>query len=168
MYSRSGPHPNPSPSSTTRANASEAPAPKKCKVERKKKIKEEQTLTPLVSCNPSVTPSENENPHEVIEQKQLSYSEVIQEANKLLAGEEPLTPANHPSMVTAPATPLPNPTTARLTKPIATVSPLHTSKNNHNRAIDQADEDQLMDLSKPTLAPYVRTHPLPARYSAFF
>lgn len=143
------------PPSDHRSTGNDASAAKKCKVEKKskKKIKEEHNLTPIVACNPSVTPSENENPHEIVEQKHLSYSEVIQEANKLLAADEPMTPVNPPSIAPAPVTPLTNPTTARLTKPIATVSPLHTSKNNHNRVIEHVDEDQLMDLSKPTLAP---------------
>jgi hypothetical protein len=97
-----------------------------------------------------MTPSENENPNERIEQKQLSYSEVIQEANKLLAADEPSTPTNNSSSI-----PLTNPTTTRLTKPIATVSPLHTSKNNHNRVIEKSDEDQLIDLSKSNITSYV-------------
>lgn len=95
--------------------------------------------------NPS--PSENKNPNE---SKQLSYSEVIQEANKLLAADEPLTPINNAASVS-----LTNPATARLTKPIATVSPLHTSKNNQNRAMNTPQEDQLIDLSKSNITVYV-------------
>lgn len=115
-------------------------------------MKEEKNLIPLISSHPPIIPSENENPDVIVEQKQLSYSEVIQEANKLLAADEPLTPAHN----TASAIPLTNPATARLTKPIATVSPLHTSKNNHNRVIEKSgDDDQLIDLSKPNIVAYV-------------
>ncbi|UJR37384.1 hypothetical protein I4U23_030090 [Adineta vaga] len=131
-------------------NPNEQPPAKKPKIERKKKIKEEQNLVPLVSSNPPITPSENENPNEIIEQKQLSYSEVIQEANKLLAADEPLTPTNN-SLMSATSIPLTNPTMTRLTKPIATVSPLHTSKNIHNRVLEKSDDDQLIDLSKSNI-----------------
>ncbi|CAF0979270.1 unnamed protein product [Adineta steineri] len=134
-------------------NSNDQPLIKKCKPEKKKKIKEEKNLIPLISSNPSLTPSENENPNDIIEQKQLSYSEVIQEANKLLAAEEPLTPTNNSNSSTS----LPltnNPVTTRLTKPIATVSPLHTSKNNHNRVVEKSnnDDDQLIDLSKSNIS----------------
>lgn len=130
----------------SRTNSNDQSITKKCKI---KKIKEEK-FVPLVvpstiPLNPS--PSENKNPNE---SKQLSYSEVIQEANKLLAADEPLTPINSSTSM-----PLTNPATARLTKPIATVSPLHTSKNNQNRVIEKADEDQLMDLSKSNITAYV-------------
>ena len=121
---------------------------KKCKI---KKVKEEKILPsivpPTIPLNPS--PSENKNPNE---SKQLSYSEVIQEANKLLAADEPMTPINSSASV-----PLTNPATTRLTKPIATVSPLHTSKNNQNRVIEKPDEDQLIDLSKSNVTAYVET-----------
>ena len=126
-----------------RSNLNDQSATKKCKL---KKIKEEKTIpSPIVPLNPS--PSENKNPNEPIEHKQLSYSEVIQEANKLLAAGEPMTPTNNSST----SIPLANPTTNRLTKPIATVSPLHTSQNNPNRVKEKFDEDQLMDLSKSTV-----------------
>jgi hypothetical protein len=131
----------------SRPNSNDQSLTKKCKIEKKKKIKEEKAI-PL---NPS--PSENKNPNELIEQKQLSYSEVIQEANKLLAADEPLTPINNPS--TSSSVPLTNPITTRLTKPIATVSPLHTSKNNHNRERDKTDDNQLIDLSKSNMTSYV-------------
>jgi len=131
---------------------------KKCKIEKKKKIKEEKMILPLlpstipiIPLNPS--PSENKNPNEIIEQKQLSYSEVIQEANKLLAADESLTSTNNSS--SSSSIPLTNPITTRLTKPIATVSPLHTSKNNHNRVIDKSTDDQLIDLSKSNITSYV-------------
>ncbi|CAF4265011.1 unnamed protein product [Rotaria sp. Silwood2] len=125
---------------------------KKCKNEKKKKIKDEKSLCSLLPTNTLIiplnsSPSENENPNEIIEQKQLSYSEVIQEANKLLAADEPLTPTNNSSSLL----PLTNPITTRLTKPIATVSPLHTSKTNHNRVIHKSDDDQLIDLSKSNI-----------------
>jgi len=116
-------------------------------LKKKKKIKDEKTILPITSLNPS--PSENKNPNEIIEQKQLSYSEVIQEANKLLAADEPLTPINNPS--SSSSIPLTNPVTTRLTKPIATVSPLHTSKNIHNRVEDKSDDNQLIDLSKSNI-----------------
>jgi len=110
------------------------------------------STTPIIpSLNPS--PSENKNPNELIEQKQLSYSEVIQEANKLLAADELLTSTNNPS--SSSSIPLTNPITTRLTKPIATVSPLHTSKNNHNRVIDKSDDNQLIDLSKSNITLYI-------------
>jgi hypothetical protein len=129
---------------------------KKCKIEKKKKIKEEKIILPLL---PSIiplnsSPSENKNPNEIIEQKQLSYSEVIQEANKLLAADESLTSINNSSS-SASSIPLTNPITTRLTKPIATVSPLHTSKNNHNRVIEKSNDDQLIDLSKSNITSYV-------------
>jgi hypothetical protein len=139
-----------------RSNSNDQSLIKKCKIDKKKKIKEEKTLLPLLSSNPSIislnsSPSENKNPNEIIEQKQqLSYSEVIQEANKLLAADEPLTPTNNSSSI-----PLTNPITTRLTKPIATVSPLHTSKNNHNRVIENSDDNQLIDLSKSNITSYV-------------
>lgn len=125
---------------------------KNVKLRKKKKIKQEKPILPLLSSNTPIiplnpSPSENQNPNEIIEQKQLSYSEVIQEANKLLAADESLTSTNNPSS----SIPLTNPITTRLTKPIATVSPLHTSKNNHNRAIDKSDDDQLIDLSKSNI-----------------
>ena len=127
-------------------------------MEKKKKIKEEKSaVIPLPASNPPITPvekprSENENPNDMSEQKQLSYSEVIQEANKLLAADEPMTPTNNASSSTS-SLPLTNPVTARLTKPIATVSPLHTSKNSNTRVHDLSEADQLIDLSKsnPTL-----------------
>lgn len=127
-----------------RLNSNDESLTKKCKI--KKKIKEEKNLIPLISSvHTSITPSENENPNEIIEQKQLSYSEVIQEANQLLAADEPLTPTNN-------SIPLTNPITTRLTKPIATVSPLHTSQNNNNnRVIEKSDDDQLIDLSKSNI-----------------
>ena len=139
----------------SRRNSNEQSLTKKCKL---KKIKEEKIIIPTVippisSLNSS--PSENKNPNELIEQKQLSYSEVIQEANKLLAAEEPLTPQNNQTTTTATAMPLVNSVTVRVTKPIATVSPLHTSKNNPNRVNNPSEEDQLIDLSKPTIASYV-------------
>jgi hypothetical protein len=135
-----------------RLNSNDPTVIKKCKI--KKTIKQEKNLIPLLSStlNTSITPSENENPNDRIEQKQLSYSEVIQEANKLLAADEPSTPINNSSSSSIPLT---NPTTTRLTKPIATVSPLHTSKNNHNRVIEKSDEDQLIDLSKSNITSYV-------------
>ncbi len=135
-----------------RLNSNDPSVIKKCKI--KKTIKQEKNLIPLLSStlNTSITPSENENPNERIEQKQLSYSEVIQEANKLLAADEPSTPTNNSSS----SIPLTNPITTRLTKPIATVSPLHTSKNNHNRVIEKSDEDQLIDLSKSNITSYVK------------
>jgi hypothetical protein len=112
------------------------------------------STTPIIpSLNPS--PSENKNPNELIEQKQLSYSEVIQEANKLLAADELLTSTNNPSSSSSSSIPLTNPITTRLTKPIATVSPLHTSKNNHNRVIDKSDDNQLIDLSKSNITLYI-------------
>ena len=139
---------------STRPNTNDQPSTKKPKTEKKKKIKEENNLIPIVPANPPITPSENENPNEIVEQKQLSYSEVIQEANKLLAADEPMTPNNNPSS-SAPVS-LTNPATTRLTKPIATVSPLHTSKNNHNRVLEKPDEDQLIDLSKSNVISYER------------
>lgn len=135
----------------SRPNSNDQSLTKKCKIEKKKKIKEEKAILPVIPLNPS--PSENKNPNELIEQKQLSYSEVIQEANKLLAADEPLTPINNPS--TSSSVPLTNPITTRLTKPIATVSPLHTSKNNHNRERDKTDDNQLIDLSKSNMTSYV-------------
>ena len=118
-------------------------------MERKKKIKEEKSVVPLQTPNTPIVPvdkprSENENPNDASEQKQLSYSEVIQEANKLLAADEPMTPTNNSSSLP----PLVNAVTARLTKPIATVSPLHTSKNSNPRVPDTSEADQLIDLSK--------------------
>lgn len=133
-----------------RSNSNEQPSTKKCKIEKKKKIKEEKILHPLLPTINS-SPSENKNPNELIEQKQPSYSEIIQEANKLLASDEPpLTPVNNPPTLI-------NPTTNRLTKPIATVSPLHTSKNNQNRVVEEKidDHDQLIDLSKTNVISYV-------------
>jgi hypothetical protein len=132
-----------------KSNLNDQSLTKKCKIEKKKKIKEEKVLLPLLPSNTPViplnpSPSENKNPNEIIEQKQLSYSEVIQEANKLLAADE----TNNSSS----SIPLTNPQTTRLTKPIATVSPLHTSKNNHNRDND----DQLIDLSKSNITSYVK------------
>lgn len=129
-----------------RSNLNDQSSTKKCKI---KKIKEEKTIpSPIIPHNPS--PSENKNPNEPIEQKQLSYSEVIQEANKLLAADEPMTPINNSSSSSSSIS-LTNPTTTRLTKPIATVSPLHTSKNNHNRVTEKFDDDQLIDLSKSNI-----------------
>lgn len=94
--------------------------------------------------------AENENPNEA---KTLSYSEVIQEANKLLAAEEPLTPVNHPLGSTPSSNvTLSNPTASRLTKPIATVSPLHTSKTSNHRSQEKFDDEQLIDLSKSNLS----------------
>ena len=86
--------------------------------------------------------SENKNPNETHEQKQLSYSEVIQEANKLLAADESLTPTNNISASVS----LSNPITSRLAKPVATVSPLHTSKTNQNRVKNTSNDNQLIDL----------------------
>lgn len=140
-----------------RANLNEQPSTKTPKVERKKKAKQEKSILPSIPSTTSMipfnsSPSENENPNEIIEQKQLSYSEVIQEANKLLAAEEPLTPTNNLSS----STNLTNPATTRLTKPIATVSPLHTSKSSHNRVMEKPDDDQLIDLSKSNIALYIQ------------
>ncbi|CAF1288862.1 unnamed protein product [Rotaria magnacalcarata] len=131
-----------------KSNLNDRSLTKKPKPERKKKIKEEKTIRPLLPSNTSMiplnsSPSENENPNEIVEQKQLSYSEVIQEANKLLAADEPSTPINN-SLSSSSSISLTNPVTSRLTKPIATVSPLHTSKTNQNKS----DDDQLIDLSK--------------------
>ena len=95
--------------------------------------------------------SENKNPNETHEQKQLSYSEVIQEANKLLAADESLTPTNNISASVS----LSNPITSRLAKPVATVSPLHTSKTNQNRVKNTSNDNQLIDLSKTNSTSYV-------------
>ena len=121
-------------------------------MEKKKKVKEEKSVIPLQTSNTPIVPvgkprSENENPNDISEQKQLSYSEVIQEANKLLAADEPMTPTNNSSSSSS-LPPLANAVTARLTKPIATVSPLHTSKNSNPRVPDTSEADQLIDLSK--------------------
>jgi hypothetical protein len=140
-----------------RSNPPDQSLPKKCKIEKKRKIKEEKILlpllpstTPIIPLNPS--PSENLNPNEIIEPKQLSsYSEIIQEANKLLAADESLSSATNSSSSVS----LTNPVTTRLTKPIATVSPLHTSKHNHNRVADKSDDNQLIDLSKSNIIAYV-------------
>jgi hypothetical protein len=59
-----------------------------------------------------------------------------------------MTPTNNSSSSSS-SIPLANPTTARLTKPIATVSPLHTSNN--NRVTEKFDQDQLIDLSKSNI-----------------
>ncbi|CAF4980821.1 unnamed protein product, partial [Rotaria sp. Silwood1] len=135
-----------------KSNINEQSLIKKPKNEKNKKIKEEKSLHSLLPTTNLIiplnsSPSENENPNEIIEQKQLSYSEIIQEANKLLAADESLTSTNNSSSLL----PLTNPITTRLTKPIATVSPLHTSKTNHNRVIDKTDDNQLIDLSKSNI-----------------
>ena len=135
----------------------QAPA-KKCKTERKKKgIKEEKSSISVLTSPVPVTPltrspSENENPNELNPQKHLSYSEVIQEANKLLAAEEPMTP---PNATSSSLVSLSNPVTARLTKPIATVSPLHTSKDTNYRMQEKLHDEQLIDLSKSNCTAYV-------------
>ncbi|CAF1290867.1 unnamed protein product [Rotaria sordida] len=139
-----------------KSNLNDQSVIKKSKNEKKKKIKEEKSFISLLPPNTSIislnsSPSENENPNEIIEQKQLSYSEVIQEANKLLAADESLTPTNNSSSSSSSLLPITNPLTTRLTKPIATVSPLHTSKTNHNRVIDKSDDNQLIDLSKSNI-----------------
>jgi hypothetical protein len=144
----------------SRSNSNDRSSTKKSKI---KKIQEEKPipllLPPIIPLNPS--PSENKNPNEPIEQKQLSYSEVIQEANKLLAADELMTPTNNSSSSIPPT----NPATTRLTKPIATVSPLHTSKNNHNRVNEKFDNDQLIDLSKSNITSYVFEYSLESNFS---
>lgn len=149
-----------------RSNSQETHTTKKCKIEKKKKsIPPSASVLPPPLPHPSAPPesiadepvrptpsSENENPNEP---KPLSYSEVIQEANKLLAAEEPLTPINHSVPVTSSSSttvPPSNPATSRLTKPIATVSPLHTSKTSNQRAQEKFDDDQLIDLSKSNIS----------------
>lgn len=140
---------------------------KKCKVEKKKKVKEDKTIlvekislpsTSEISLPLDKSPSENDNPNDCPEQKQFSCSEVLQEANKLLSVDEPLTPINNGSSSLSNigntsgqgSFSLPNPITSRLTKPVATVSPLHTSKTTNNRISEKNDDDQLIDLSKST------------------
>ena len=148
-----------------RSNSQETHTTKKCKVDKKKKSIPPQVpvLPPApphplappepISDEPIVPPllSENYNPNE---SKPLSYSEVIQEANKLLAAEEPMTPINHsvPLTSSSSSVALSNPATSRLTKPIATVSPLHTSKTSNQRVQDKFDDDQLIDLSKSNVS----------------
>jgi hypothetical protein len=122
-------------------------------VEKREKIKEEKSAVPFRTSSNPIVPvdklrSENQNPNHTSEQKQLTYSEVIQEAKKLLVVDEPKKPTNNSSSSSSPLLPLWNPVTLRLMKPISTVSPLHISKNGNIRTPGNSEADQLIDLSK--------------------
>ena len=68
-----------------------------------------------------------------------------------------------PNTISSSLASLSNPVTARLTKPIATVSPLHTSKDTNYRMQEKLHDEQLIDLSKSTCTTYAKRSSLRRR-----